>query len=212
MTDQNNVDKPQHSFDNPDELRIDESHLDDTEGSAERGYSNESVDAEGSSTEDQGSGRPDAEKLGEQAMKFASETAYAAAGFANVVADKAKAFFETQRAQYAETHPGNTSPGAKQFLDQLSEQVNKLVEDASRGYKEMAERGRTLVNKSPMAQPKDGKGPFDVDDDPTGDPFAEPANATTEVPLDVDESTEETIITDVPTVDGPEGDREDRHF
>ena len=36
-------------------------------------------------------------QLGDLAMKFASETAYAAAGFANLVADKAREFADKQR-------------------------------------------------------------------------------------------------------------------
>ena len=194
MTDYNNEAK------NEDPI-VDESRVDDAEDGAERGE------------------KLSAEKLGEQAMKFASETAYAAAGFANVVADKAKTFYEQQRAQYVETHPEAAGgPGAKQFLDQLSDQVNRLVEDVTKGYKEMADRGRTLVNKSPMAHYKDGKGPFDLDDDadasadPFAEPVAEPANATTEVPLDVDEATEDQVIADATTSDDTETDQENRHF
>lgn len=89
----------------------------------------------GPSDEQKGSERQSGEKLADQAMKFASETAYAAAGFANVVADKAKAFYETQKAQYAETHPDTTSPGAKQFLDQLSDQLTKFIDDVQKGYR-----------------------------------------------------------------------------
>ena len=109
----------------------------------------------GPSDEQKGSERQSGEKLADQAMKFASETAYAAAGFANVVADKAKAFYETQKAQYAETHPDTTSPGAKQFLDQLSDQLTKFIDDVQKGYKDMAERGRTVVSsRGATTQPR----------------------------------------------------------
>ncbi|WP_040158368.1 hypothetical protein [Nigerium massiliense] len=196
MTEQNNFDNTKNE-----QPRVDESRLDDTEGGAERG-----------TTGDQNNGgRLDTEKLGEQAMKFASETAYAAAGFANTVADKAKAFFENQKTQYQETHPNNTGdPAGKQFLDQLSEQVNRFVEEATKGYRDMAERGRNLMNRPPAAaQPKDGRGPFDFDDvDADPQTVAEekaatdPAKASGEVPLE-QEVIEETVIADAPVDEHP---------
>lgn len=170
----------------------------------------------GPSDEQKGSERQSGEKLADQAMKFASETAYAAAGFANVVADKAKAFYETQKAQYAETHPDTTSQGAKQFLDQLSDQLTKFIDDVQKGYKDMAERGRTVVSsRGATTQPRDDKGPFDMDDDVMDAPAddtseAEPANATTEVPVDAEEHVEETVISDAPTTENPEN--ENKHF
>ncbi len=89
--------------------------------------------------------RLSAEKLAETARKVATETAYAAAGFAGLVGEKAKAFYEEQRKQYADAHPEEDAPKAKAFLDQLSEQLNKFAEDLTRSYKDMAERGRDVV-------------------------------------------------------------------
>lgn len=84
-----------------------------------------------------------AEKFGETAKKFAQEAGYAAAGFAGLMGDKAKAFYEEQKEQYAETHPDqDKDPGAKEFLEQLSDKLNKLVDDLASGFKDMADRGR----------------------------------------------------------------------
>ncbi len=88
------------------------------------------------------------EKLGEAARKVATETAYAAAGFAGFVGERAKAFYDEQRKQYAEAHPDEDAPKAKAFLDQLSDQLNKFAEELNRSYKEMAERGRNVVQGS----------------------------------------------------------------
>lgn len=87
--------------------------------------------------------RQHAEKFGEAAVKFAQEAGYAAAGFAGLVGDKAKAFYEEQKQQYADTHPDrDKDPGAKEFLEQLSDKLNKFVDDLAKGFKDMAERGR----------------------------------------------------------------------
>lgn len=89
-----------------------------------------------------------AENLGEAALKVAKETAYAAAGFAGLVGEKARAFLDDQKKQYAETHPDEDGPSAKAFLDQLSEQFNRFADELSRGYKEMAEKGRDVVRNT----------------------------------------------------------------
>lgn len=92
------------------------------------------------------------EKLAEAARKVATETAYAAAGFAGLVGEKAKAFYDEQKKQYADAHPDEDAPKAKAFLDQLSEQLNRFAEDLSRGYREMAERGRDVVQRNSQAR------------------------------------------------------------
>ena len=91
------------------------------------------------------------EKIGEAARKVATETAYAAAGFAGLVGEKARAFYDEQKKQYADAHPDEDAPSAKAFLDQLSEQLGRLADDLSRGYKEMAERGRDVVQRGGTA-------------------------------------------------------------
>lgn len=112
------------------------------------------------------------EKFGEAALKFASETAYAAAGFANVVAVKAREFYEQQRAASAAKadEDGNQESGHKDFMDQLNEQLNKFVEDVQNTYKDLADRGRAAVsnmttNPAKADEAKDDKpGPFDIND------------------------------------------------
>ena len=122
------------------------------------------------------------EKLGEAAIKFATETAYAAAGFAGLVGEKAKAFYEEQRKQYAQAHPEDEDDQkSNAFLDQLSEQLNRLADDLSRGYKDMAARGREVVQRTTPAQSDNGAAKDDSVDASNvneGD-FATDANAST---------------------------------
>ncbi len=92
------------------------------------------------------------EKIGEAARKVATETAYAAAGFAGLVGEKAKDFYDEQKKQYTDAHPDEDGPSAKAFLDQLSEQLNRFADDLSRGYKEMVERGRDVVQRGNQAK------------------------------------------------------------
>ncbi|MGO1385280.1 MAG: hypothetical protein ACTHWA_04055 [Arachnia sp.] len=92
------------------------------------------------------------EKIGEAARKVATETAYAAAGFAGMVGDKARAFYDEQKKQYTDAHPDEDGPSAKAFLDQLSEQLNRFADDLSRGYRDMAERGRDVVQGNTAAK------------------------------------------------------------
>ncbi|MDO5734857.1 MAG: hypothetical protein Q4P15_00115 [Propionibacteriaceae bacterium] len=99
------------------------------------------------------------EKLGEAAIKFATETAFAAAGFAGHVGEKAKAFFDEQKKQYAAAHPEDDEPKSNAFLDQLSEQLSRFADDMSRGYREMAEKGREVVSRNtPKNWTKDSEG------------------------------------------------------
>ncbi len=92
------------------------------------------------------------EQIGEAARKVATETAYAAAGFAGLVGEKARAFYDEQKKQYADAHSDEDAPSAKAFLDQLSEQLNRFADDLSRGYRDMAERGRDVVKGNTAAR------------------------------------------------------------
>lgn len=92
------------------------------------------------------------EKLGDAAIKFATETAYAAAGFAGLVGEKAKAFYDEQRKQYSDAHPEEDEPKTKAFLDQMSEQLSRLADELSRGYRDMAEKGREVVSRNSPAK------------------------------------------------------------
>lgn len=147
------------------------------------------------------------EKFGEQAMKFASDTAYAAAGFANVVASRAKEFYEAQRAQYAEKDPDGHA--GKAFLDEMSASLNKFIEDLGHTFDDLTKQGREVVGKLQSQQKgerADVPGPFDIDH--AAEPgAAEPANATHEVKLD-DEQAEGIVLDDAPTTD----DEEKRQF
>ena len=112
------------------------------------------------------------EKVGDAAIKFATETAYAAAGFAGLVGEKAKAFLDEQKKQYAEAHPDEDAPSAKAFLDQLSEQFTRFADDLTRGYKDMAERGRDVVRNTQAKRAHDGDEATVNDGDSTVDPEA----------------------------------------
>lgn len=85
------------------------------------------------------------ERLGEAAIKFATETAYAAAGLANVIAEKARELYEAQRKQIAESTPEGVDPNFRQFVDAMPDQFKTLIDDATKAYHEMAERGRHAV-------------------------------------------------------------------
>lgn len=85
------------------------------------------------------------EKLGEAAIKFATETAYAAAGIANVIAEKARELYDAQRKQLAESTPEGVDPNFRQFVDAMPDQFKTLIDDATKAYHEMAERGRHAV-------------------------------------------------------------------
>lgn len=110
-------------------------------------------------------------EFGDMAVKFASDTAYAAAGFANLVAERAREFADKQKITTLADTEGHDQ--GKAFLDQLNAQFNKFVEDLSHTYKDLAERGRDTVAKmqqqaSAKAEaPKgdDAPGPFDIVDD-----------------------------------------------
>ncbi len=85
------------------------------------------------------------ERLGEMAIKFATETAYAAAGLANVVAAKAKELYETQKAQLAEKTPEGVDPNFKQFVDTMPDQLKTLMDEAVKGFKDLSDKGRHVV-------------------------------------------------------------------
>lgn len=85
------------------------------------------------------------EKVGEVAIKYATETVYAAAGVADLVAAKAKDFFESQRKQLAAKTPDGVDPTFKQFVDSMPDQFKSFLDEVTKQYHEMAERGRHAV-------------------------------------------------------------------
>ncbi len=137
---------------------------------------------------------PNPEKFAENAIKFATETAYAAAGLADLVAKKAKEFYEQQKAQLAEKTPEGVDPNFKQFVDSMPDQVKQFMDEAEKRLHELSERGRHVVENlqaQGAARPKgdDKVGAFDtesgvdaepdvevepdVESDPATDPVAE---------------------------------------
>ncbi|WP_147453989.1 hypothetical protein [Tessaracoccus antarcticus] len=130
------------------------------------------------------------EKVGDAAIKFATETAYAAAGFAGLVGEKAKAFYDEQRKQYVDAHPEEDGAKANSFLDQLSDQLSRFAEDLSRGYRDLAEKGREVVNRSTSPK-QDGTTESAVNDGETSIP-AEAATFSSDLSEDVTEKEPET--------------------
>ena len=120
-------------------------------------------------------------------FKFASDTAFAAVGFAGLVGEKAKAFYEDQKRQYAETHPdADRDPGAKDFLAQLREKVESLVEDLTKGYKDMAERGRASAAKADQPWAKRADAPKPDTSSVDGTEFAEATDDLLDGPISQD--------------------------
>lgn len=91
------------------------------------------------------------EQLGEKLKKVANDAAYAAVGFADLLTDKAKSFYEDQKRQYIESHP-DAPQGAAEFLGQLGEKLDKFVEDVAKGYKDLAERGRARTERQKASE------------------------------------------------------------
>lgn len=85
------------------------------------------------------------EQLGDAVIKFAAETAYAAAGVANVLAEKAREFYEAQRKQIAEQTPEGVDPNFRQFVDAMPDQFKGFMDEATKAFHDMAERGRHTV-------------------------------------------------------------------
>ena len=102
-----------------------------------------------------GQGRTDNERLDDAALKFMADAAYAVAGFAGLVGEKARAFYDEQRAEYAKTHPDVESPGAREFLEQLGSQLNRFVDEIGRSFRELSDKGREVMNTTGSGTPED---------------------------------------------------------
>lgn len=85
------------------------------------------------------------ERVGEMALKLAQDTAYAAAGIAQVVAEKAKELLEQQRKQIGDKAPEGVDPNFKKFVETVPDQLKVLLDDASRQFHDLAEKGREYV-------------------------------------------------------------------
>ncbi|MFV0450997.1 MAG: hypothetical protein ACK5LS_01945 [Propioniciclava sp.] len=109
------------------------------------------------------------EKLGDLAIKIATETAYAAAGVADLVARSTRDFIEAQRKQLAERTPEGVDPNFKKFVDGMPDQFKAFLDEMTKTYHDMAERGRGAVSEfqaqaSRAARPEP-TGAFDYADD-----------------------------------------------
>lgn len=85
------------------------------------------------------------EKLGDAAIKFATETVYAAAGLANVLAEKAKELYDAQRKQIADNTPDGVDPNFRKFVDSMPDQFKTFMDDANKAFHDLSERGRTTM-------------------------------------------------------------------
>ena len=122
--------------------------------------------------------RTDNERLDDAARRFVADAAYAVAGFAGLVGEKARTFYDEQRAEYAKTHPDVESPGAKEFLEQLGSHLNRFVDEISRGFHDLSDKGREFMNaRSESAEAEKTESPV-----PGGPESEKPAaeHATTE--------------------------------
>ena len=125
-------------------------------------------------------------ELGDLAVKVASDTAFAAAGVANLVAERAREFADKQKAALVDTQR-HTEAGEKthEFLEQLSTQLTKFVDDLSQTYKDLADRGREALQrmqaqseaKADAPKGDDAPGPFDINE---AADTAEPASTVAE--------------------------------
>lgn len=144
--------------------------------------------------------RTQGEKLAGDVRRMAKEGAYAAAGFAGFVSEKAKEFYDEQRAQYQQSHPdAATEPGAKEFLAQMRDKLHEFVDGLTKGMQEMAERGRSQGQSESDAEPTN-EDEAHVDDVTVGD-LSDPAPAGDVPP-------EDAVVVEEVVPEGSEGDPE----
>lgn len=123
------------------------------------------VDAPHEEVENHEGPRTQGEKVAEDLKRFATDAAYAAAGFAGLLGDKAREFYDEQRQQYTEAHPeSENDPEARQFLNQIRDRVNGFFEELSRNYKDLADRGRSQHSRAGESAFDAGEPAADVDD------------------------------------------------
>ena len=119
--------------------------------------------------------RTDNERLDDAARRFVADAAYAVAGFAGLVGEKARTFYDEQRAEYAKTHPDVESPGAKEFLEQLGSHLNRFVDEISRGFHDLSDKGREVMKSRPVNPETEKTEP--TDPEPAAPEPAEPGPA-----------------------------------
>ena len=119
--------------------------------------------------------RTDNEKLDDAALRFMTDAAYAVAGFAGLVGERARAFYDEQRAEYAKTHPDVESPGAREFLEQLGSHLNRFVDEINKGFRELSDKGREVMKSRPVNPETEKTEPTDTE--PAAPEPAEPEPA-----------------------------------
>ena len=132
------------------------------------------------------------EKLGDAAIKFATETVYAAAGLANVIAEKAKELYDAQRKQIADNTPEGVDPNFRKFVDSMPDQFKTFMDDATKAFHDLSDRGRTTMAdfqdqvqtawKQWEEQQDEKTGAFDLKDAAEATDDAEAAVAPPEAP------------------------------
>lgn len=132
------------------------------------------------------------EKLGDAAIKFATETVYAAAGLANVIAEKAKELYDAQRKQIADNTPEGVDPNFRKFVDSMPDQFKAFMDDATKAFHDLSDRGRTTMSdfqdqvqtawKQWEEQQDEKTGAFDLKDAAAATDDAEAAVAPEEAP------------------------------
>ena len=122
-----------------------------------------------------GRDRTDNERLDDAALRFMADAAYAVAGFAGLVGERARAFYDEQRAEYAKTHPDVESPGAREFLEQLGSHLNRFVDEINKGFRELSDKGREVMKSRPVNPETEKTEPTDTE--PAAPEPAEPEPA-----------------------------------
>lgn len=114
--------------------------------------------------EDQGHEPPkrEAEQLGETALKYLADTAFAVAGLAASLADRAKEYYEEQRREAVERQDED-SLQHKAFV-QAPDEVRRLLDELASGYQELVRRGREAVRPADAA-PRADDSPSEGEDE-----------------------------------------------
>ena len=102
--------------------------------------------------------------------------------FANVLAEKAKVFYESQRKEIAAKTPEGVDPNFRQFVDAMPDQFKGFIDEATKAFHDMAERGRTTVAdlqhqvQAARDAAKDPDAPLPAHYFPGDDPTRAPSN------------------------------------
>ena len=77
--------------------------------------------------------------------------------------ERARAFYDEQRAEYAKTHPDVESPGAREFLEQLGSHLNRFVDEINKGFRELSDKGREVMKSRPVNPETEKTEPTDTE-------------------------------------------------